>query len=80
MIRNPDDYFKGGITWCDLTSSYFNARNVSKGYVFDTTGPTAVLLNEEQKYALHALMNSSTFQALVNVSLQGLTLQQRYHI
>ena len=72
VIRNPDDYFKGGITWCDLTSSYFNARNVSKGYVFDTTGPTAVLLNEEQKYALHALMNSSTFQALVNVSLQGL--------
>ncbi|HHX8373808.1 TPA: BREX-1 system adenine-specific DNA-methyltransferase PglX [Vibrio alginolyticus] len=72
VIRNPDDYFKGGITWCDLTSSYFNARTVTHGFVFDTTGPTAILKNQKHKVAIHALMNSSTFQSLVNVSLQGL--------
>lgn len=72
VIRNPGDYFKSGVTWCDLTSSYFNARKVEKGFVFDTTGPTAVLNNERHLDQLHAFMNSSVFQALVNVSLQGL--------
>ncbi|WP_180095162.1 MULTISPECIES: BREX-1 system adenine-specific DNA-methyltransferase PglX [unclassified Acinetobacter] len=72
VIRNAHDYFKGGVTWCDLTSSYFNARSVGQGFVFDTTGPTAILKKQEHKSILHGFMNSKVFQTLVNISLQGL--------
>lgn len=72
VIRNPGDYFKGGVSWCDLTSSLFNARRVDLGFVFDTTGPTAVLTNRENTAVLHAFMNSVPFQRLVSLSLQGM--------
>ena len=72
VIRNPADYFKGGVTWCDLTSSLFNARRVGLGFVFDTTGPTAVLSKYEDTSVLHAFMNSVPFQRLVSLFLQGM--------
>ena len=70
--QNIQHFFKGGITWCDLTSSHFNARKVNKGFTFDTTGPTAILKDEKNLDAMNGFMNSSVFQALVNVSLQGM--------
>lgn len=72
VIRNPADYFKGGVTWCDLTSSLFNARRVGLGFVFDTTGPTAILSKYGDTSVLHAFMNSVPFQKLVSLFLQGM--------
>jgi type II restriction/modification system DNA methylase subunit YeeA len=71
-VRNSDSYFRGGITWSDITSSLFNARRVGTGFVFDTAGPTAVLKDEDDTSALHAFMNSLVFQQIIGVSLPGL--------
>jgi type II restriction/modification system DNA methylase subunit YeeA len=71
-IRNSDAYFRGGISWCDLTSSLFNARRVELGFTFDTSGPTAILKDDSNTSFLHGYMNSKVFQEIVSLSLQGL--------
>lgn len=72
VIRNEADYLKGGFSWSDLTSSYFNARYVPEGFTFDTSGPTAVKIDGVDSTNLLAFSNSKVFQELVNVSLQGM--------
>lgn len=38
VIRNPDYYFRRGVTWTDLTTGKFNARLSPGGFVFDVSG------------------------------------------
>lgn len=72
VIRNEADYMKGGFSWSDLTSSYFNSRHIPKGFVFDTSGPTAIKMKGINSKNIFAFSNSKVFQELVNVSLQGM--------
>jgi type II restriction/modification system DNA methylase subunit YeeA len=72
VIRNEIDFFKGGFTWSDLTSSFFNARMVPTGFSFDTTGPTAIAVEGINSKNLLAFANSKVFQSLVDVNLQGM--------
>jgi hypothetical protein len=72
VIRNESDYLKGGFSWSDLTSSYFNSRHIPEGYIFDTAGPTCISIEGVDNKNLLAFSNSKVFQSLVNVSLQGM--------
>ncbi len=38
VIRNPDHYFREGITWTDISSSRFGARYTPEGFLFDVSG------------------------------------------
>jgi type II restriction/modification system DNA methylase subunit YeeA len=71
VIRNPDSYFRQGITWSDLTSSFYNARKVSSGFVFDTAGPTMFPVASSIDGTL-CYVNSKVFQSFLNISLQGM--------
>lgn len=70
-IKNIKHYFHPGITWSDLTISYFNARILPKGFIFDTTGPTMFLNDSEMINVLLGYVNSSVFQSLLLISQQG---------
>lgn len=38
VIRNPDFYFRRGVTWTDLTAGRFSARLSPGGFIFDVSG------------------------------------------
>jgi hypothetical protein len=72
VIRNSGYYFKPGITWCDLTSSFFTARRLPAGFVFDTSGPALFVKEGNTLAGMLAFLNSCVFQALIDVGVQGM--------
>jgi len=38
-ISNETSYFKEGITWTDLSTSFFGVRYLPNGFIFDAAGP-----------------------------------------
>ena len=38
VVRNPDYYFKAGISYTNISSSYFGARSTPSGFIFDQKG------------------------------------------
>ncbi|MCA6603293.1 MAG: BREX-1 system adenine-specific DNA-methyltransferase PglX [Pseudanabaena sp. M007S1SP1A06QC] len=36
-IRNPNYYFRSGVTWTDISSSFFCSRFVDQGFIFENT-------------------------------------------
>lgn len=41
VAKNPDYYFRRGVTWTDLTSGRFSARLSPGGFIFDVKGSSA---------------------------------------
>ena len=41
VIRNQGYYLKKGVTWTDLSSSYFGVRLTPAGFLFDVAGSSA---------------------------------------
>ena len=72
VVRNPDYYFKPGITWSDLTISWFSARYVPEGFTFDSAGPTYFVNNPDLLPYLTGYFNSWVFQEFLNISCQGM--------
>ncbi len=50
VIRNPNYYFKDGISYSDVTSGNFSMRLYNQGFIFDSTGPTC--FNNNKIYLL----------------------------
>lgn len=71
-VRNVDFYFKPGVTWSDLTSSYFGSRQVPQGFIINTVGPSLFAKPTHSLDGLLGYTNSRVFQRIVDVSLQGL--------
>jgi type II restriction/modification system DNA methylase subunit YeeA len=46
-IRNPQFYFKAGISWSDVTSGDISFRYYPEGFISDSTGPTAYPILEK---------------------------------
>jgi hypothetical protein len=59
VIRNPDFYFRRGVTWTDLTAGRFSARLSPGGFVFDVSGSSVFPPDVE---LVLAVMNSSWAQ------------------
>ncbi len=56
--QNIECYFRPGITWTDISSSYFGARFMSSGFVFDHKGPCVFSSTETRSYILSFLCSS----------------------
>lgn len=69
--RNLDKFFKQGLTWTKVSSSYFSVRLMDKGFAFDTGG-LAAFPPSEWKNTIAGFLNSHvarTFLAVLNPTL-----------
>ena len=63
-MRNYSYYFRKGITWSAMSSNNITARFNGTGYVFDTSGPT--LFIDENELFFCGLLNSKPFKFFVD--------------
>lgn len=70
VIRNPDFYFRPGLTWPRRTTSGMSARALPMGCVFADKGPAAFAVGgPESIWGLLAIMQSAQFSHLVSLQL-----------
>ncbi|MFZ4701093.1 MAG: Eco57I restriction-modification methylase domain-containing protein, partial [Candidatus Methylumidiphilus sp.] len=71
VIRNPQYYFRPGLTWPRRTSSGLALRVMPAGCIFADKGPAAFVANDDSNklLALLAISNSRAFASLVEVQL-----------
>ncbi|MDQ3607012.1 MAG: BREX-1 system adenine-specific DNA-methyltransferase PglX [Gemmatimonadota bacterium] len=58
VVRNPDFYFKAGITWTDISPGAFGARLQPPGFIFDVSGSCVFSDNAEDTDLLLAYFAS----------------------
>ncbi|HFI1662067.1 TPA: BREX-1 system adenine-specific DNA-methyltransferase PglX [Escherichia coli] len=58
VIRNERYYFKEGITWSTISSSYLSMRYSPEGFLFETKGSVCFSDNQDSLFYALALMNS----------------------
>ena len=75
VIRNPQYYFKKGLTWSTISSSDCSFRYSAKGHLFETKGSNYFPKNEENFYYLFGFLNTK----LVNKILKVLSPTLDYH-
>ena len=73
VIRNPNYYFKEGITFPRIGSDLFYARYSQTGFIFDCNGPSC-FPSDNLKYIL-GFMNSSIMMNLLKVLCPTLSFQ-----
>jgi hypothetical protein len=64
VIRNPDYYFRRGVTWSKVASGDFCARLSPGGFIFDVAG-CSVFPPEGRFLELLGILNSKLIQALL---------------
>jgi len=71
VVRNPDYYFRPGLTWPRRTSSGISLRALPANCIFADKGPVAFVANDEPEelLALLAVSNSRPFSILVELQL-----------
>jgi len=72
VIRNPDFYFREGVTWTDIGSAGFSARLNPGGFVFDVSGSCAFPKTLEEIPIVLGALNSPIahfFLALLNPTI-----------
>lgn len=69
IIKNPDFYFRPGLTWPIKNRFSFKPRVLPAGCIFAHIGPSAFIANDVSRelLALQAVMSSETFTALARV-------------
>lgn len=70
-LPSRSEYFKGGLSYSDLTSGLFAARKCFVKATFDTSGPMIFPDSKIEPYLL-GLFNSSVFQSMCNLRCSGL--------
>lgn len=69
VIRNPQYYFREGMTWSTLTSSSLSMRFSPAGYIFETKGSVCFALGDNTIQFALALMNTRVVEkALLAIS------------
>lgn len=64
FVKSENDYFKQGITWMQTTNLGINARLLPAKGIFGVASPALFLNNDNDLFAVLALMNSSMFDML----------------
>ncbi|HOT74331.1 MAG TPA: BREX-1 system adenine-specific DNA-methyltransferase PglX [Candidatus Wallbacteria bacterium] len=67
VIRNPDYYFKDGMTWSTISSYKLSMRYSPKGYLFETKGSVCFPLNNNPIEYSIGLMNSIIIEKILYV-------------
>ena len=75
VAKNPNLYFRSGVTWTDVTSSRFSARFMPRGFVFDQKGPAAF---SENTLELLGILNSTIANHLLKLVNPTVSLQVGY--
>lgn len=65
VIRNPTYYFREGITWSDVSSSYFGVRFLPKGFLFDVSGSMAFSKTDEYELLLGFMCSHISVEMLM---------------
>ena len=72
VVRNPDFYFKEGITFPRIGTGIYNARYCEGGFIFDCNGP--MCFGEDINYHL-AFLNSSIMTYILQVLCPTMSFQ-----
>jgi hypothetical protein len=67
VVRNPEYYFRDGVTWSDVTISDTSARMLPSGFICDATGHTAYCGNDETRNKVLCLLNSKVFSEFIQI-------------
>jgi hypothetical protein len=63
--RNPNYYFKSGLTWSSLSSGSIAFRYCEVGFLFDSKGPLFFILNEKYYSLIFGFLNSKVSNFLL---------------
>ncbi|MCK5343058.1 MAG: restriction endonuclease, partial [Candidatus Heimdallarchaeota archaeon] len=75
VIRNPNYYFKEGISWSTISSSSASFRLSPVGFIFETKGSVYFLKNSNEFNCIFGYLNCK----LVNYFLKAITPTLDYH-
>ena len=64
VIRNPDYYFREGVTWSKVTSGGFSVRYTPPGFVFDVAG-TSVFPPHGKVFYIAGVLNSALIASIL---------------
>ena len=69
--RSKSQYFKPGLTWTDISSSFFGVRRTDEGFIFDATSHSAFPADPYLNYVVGLLCSrpSSVFLEAINPTL-----------
>lgn len=67
VIRNPQYYFRQGITWSSLSSAGVSLRFSPKGFLFESKGSMCYFKNEDNLPYVLALMNTKVVDEMLLV-------------
>lgn len=70
--ENRELFFKAGITWSDISTGLFSARQFESGQLFDAAGPVIIPFDDSLTLYIMAFMNTNVFQSLIAIICQGL--------
>lgn len=73
-LRNPNYYFKKGLSWSRISSSNFGVRYYSNGFLFSDAG-CSIFIDEARIYELTAILCSKIPQMFLKVLNPTLTFQ-----
>lgn len=67
VIRNPNYYFRRGLTWSTLSNAPISFRFSPEGFLFESKGSVCFMRNEDQLNYIFALLNSKISMAMLSV-------------
>lgn len=74
VIRNPQFYFKKGITWSRISTNNIGFRLQPSGFIFSDAGP-CIFLDDEEVYIVIAFLNSKIVKLILSILNPTLTYQ-----
>lgn len=74
VIRNPEYYFKKGITWKRLCSTNLKAVVLPENFIFDQTQDSLFVYDEKDYYHILGLLNSCVSNYLIKIVASGLSI------
>ena len=67
VIRNPQYYFRQGITWSSLSSGGLSMRFSPTGFIFESKGSMCYLKDECNLFYVLALMNTKVVDSMLSI-------------
>lgn len=76
VIRNPNLYFKEGVSHSDISSAIFSARYYDERFIFDHVGPTLFFETHREMLQVFGLLNSVVALSFLNALCPTLHFSQ----
>ena len=77
VVRNPDYFFRRGLTWTALTAGNFSMRYLPEGFSFDSMGPVCFVYDEKDIWYVLAILNSCIGKLFLNVLCPNFKFDQK---